>query len=281
MLASDFEFSQGSLQDFVDCPRRFQLKYLMRQSWPAVEAEPLLDRESNGVLGQQFHRILERYYLLRAYLSEDEAQRVVAETVVNSDVLAGWWAAFQSDPPLNLPQDLVLPEFRLAIPFGQYRLLAVFDLLALEFGQRIVIVDWKTGHFRPSRDVVGQRLQTRVYPYVAVKGVEKLFGGVIDPARVTMVYWYVSASSDPHVYHYTRQCFEEDERFLQGLIADVAGRVESGAEWDLTLDEKLCGFCVYRSFCARGWQAEVGLDVDDGDWEAWVGGLDDVDELVY
>ena len=39
-LPDDFHFSQGSLQDYVDCQRRFQLRYLMKLAWPAVDAEP-------------------------------------------------------------------------------------------------------------------------------------------------------------------------------------------------------------------------------------------------
>ena len=32
--------SQSSLQDYVDCARRFQLRYLDRLSYPAIESEP-------------------------------------------------------------------------------------------------------------------------------------------------------------------------------------------------------------------------------------------------
>jgi hypothetical protein len=45
LLPLDFQFSQGSLQDYVDCRRRFQLRYLDQLAWPAVEAEPLLEHE--------------------------------------------------------------------------------------------------------------------------------------------------------------------------------------------------------------------------------------------
>ena len=44
-LPPTFQFSQNSLQDYVDCPRRFQLRYLLRQPWPAVESEPLSEYE--------------------------------------------------------------------------------------------------------------------------------------------------------------------------------------------------------------------------------------------
>jgi len=41
-LPEGFEFSQGVLQDLVDCPRRFQLQYVQAQPWPAVDVEPAL-----------------------------------------------------------------------------------------------------------------------------------------------------------------------------------------------------------------------------------------------
>ena len=58
MLDPEFEFSQGSLQDYVDCQRRFQLRYVERQAWPAVEAEPFLEREEHSEQGRRFHRLI-------------------------------------------------------------------------------------------------------------------------------------------------------------------------------------------------------------------------------
>ena len=54
-LPADFQFSQGSLQDYADCPRRFQLGYILRLAWPAVEAEPVLESERRQLQGQAFH----------------------------------------------------------------------------------------------------------------------------------------------------------------------------------------------------------------------------------
>ena len=106
MLPDDFGFSQSSLQDFVDCQRRFQLKYIERRVWPAVEVEPFLEREELTAKGQRFHRMLERFY---AGISAD----VVASTI-QDDEIRQWWQAFCDDPPLNLPQGLLLPEYRMA-----------------------------------------------------------------------------------------------------------------------------------------------------------------------
>ena len=45
LLPPGFQFSQRSLQDYVDCRRRFELRYLQNLAWPAVEAEPHLEQE--------------------------------------------------------------------------------------------------------------------------------------------------------------------------------------------------------------------------------------------
>jgi hypothetical protein len=56
-----FVFSANSLQDYQDCPRRFELKYLLKQSWPAVESEPVLEFEHKVQLGSQFHQLVYQY----------------------------------------------------------------------------------------------------------------------------------------------------------------------------------------------------------------------------
>lgn len=274
MLRPGFEFSQASLQDYEECPRRFQLRYLDRQPWPAVEIEPALQHEEDALLGQRFHRVLERHFL---GVPDD-----VIESGLDDEILRLWWRAFQSEPPLNLPREVLLPEQRLAMSIAEARVLAVLDLLAIDPGRRIVIVDWKTGRYRPPRDVMEKRLQTRVYPYVVVEAAAQFFGGPVDPSRVSMVYWFANDPVQPHVFHYDRRQHEETARYLTERIR----RILSGSPdetWPLTSDERLCGYCVYRSLCGRGVGAEMAeplLQVDTGDID--VGDLwDAATELEY
>jgi len=39
-----FSFAQSSLQDYLDCPRRFQLRYVLNQPWPTID--PVLRRDA-------------------------------------------------------------------------------------------------------------------------------------------------------------------------------------------------------------------------------------------
>jgi len=276
-LPEGFEFSQGVLQDLVDCPRRFQLQYVQAQPWPAVEVEPALERERYNRQGRQFHRLLERYY--------NEVPLEAIEAGLDTDQLRQWWDAFRREPPLNLPEEILLPEARLVASLGGRRLVSVIDLLAIDPGRRLVIVDWKTGRHRPSREDMAQRLQTRVYPFVAVEAAGAFFGGPMDPARVSMVYWFANYPDQPHVFHYDEMQHRQTRVYLEGLLQAVEMCLASGV-WELTADERLCRYCVYRSLCGRGvaaGQEDEERLVDAGDveseWEALR--LEDVDEIAY
>ena len=59
----NFQFSQASLQDFVDCRRRFQLRYLQRLPWPAVESEPVLENERTMRQGAEFHHMIQQHLI--------------------------------------------------------------------------------------------------------------------------------------------------------------------------------------------------------------------------
>ena len=58
-LPPTFTFSQSSLQDYFDCPRRFQLRYIEQVAWPAVETEPMLENERRQQAGLHFHRLVQ------------------------------------------------------------------------------------------------------------------------------------------------------------------------------------------------------------------------------
>ncbi len=276
-LPLGFEFSQGSLQDYVDCPRRFQLKYIEEQPWPAVEAEPVLEREQHSIRGRRFHRLMERYYL--GVPSE------VLESSIKGDVqLLRWWQAFQEEPPLSLPESVLLPEVRLATSVGGRRLVAVVDLLAVEPGRRLVIVDWKTGRYRPARDQMAGRLQTLVYPFVVVEAGDVFFGGTVDPARVMMVYWFADYPEQPHVFHYDAVQHEQARERLVALVDEVCSVDRGAGAWPRVEDDRLCRYCVYRSLCDRGVEAGLGDGlalVDEGDVGVGRFSLDDVFEVGY
>ena len=81
-LPDNFQFSQGSLQDYVDCRRRFQLRYLERRAWPALQTEPAIEAERHMRLGALFHRLVQAYLLgvpaesLAALIQDERSGRI-------------------------------------------------------------------------------------------------------------------------------------------------------------------------------------------------------------
>jgi CRISPR/Cas system-associated exonuclease Cas4 (RecB family) len=245
-LPPTFQFSQNSLQDYVDCPRRFQLRYLLQQPWPAVESEPLTEFERLLEQGRRFHQLAQRHSL---GLPEVE----LAKSIDDPD-LRRWWRNYLESPPPGLPTAVRRPEITLSAPLGGYRLMARYDLLALDPQRRAVVVDWKTNQKRPDSAALAGRMQTRVYRYVLVEaGTALNRDRPLSPEQVTMIYWFAEYPAQPEILPYHTAQYTADAAYLADLVARIADHAASGEdEWPLTPNERLCRFCTYRSLCDRG-----------------------------
>jgi hypothetical protein len=283
-IPADFSFSQGSLQDYVDCPRRFYLRYVRRLTWPAVESEPILEQERRMQAGQAFHRLVHQHALgipldrLRPDIPVDGGASLIL-----GDDLGRWWRNYLLYPAVSdqvaISHQKRYPEITLSAPLrcsaGQdvvdYRLVARYDLIVIEPERpRAVIVDWKTSARQPRPGWLADRLQTRVYRYLLVRAGHPLNGGKpLAPEQVEMLYWFADFPQQPVRFPYDAASFAADEAYLSTLVGEIAG----GAEQDFPLTERAqaCQFCVYRSLCARGVEAgamdeetaaEVGSEID-------------------
>ncbi len=250
-IPPEFQFSQNNLQDYVDCPRRFQLRYLLRQRWPALQTEPVLEQEHHMRQGERFHHMV--------FQSQSG---IPIESLCCPDAdpaLEFWWHNYLAYPPENLPVQRY-PEFTLSAPFAGYRLVAKYDLLAVDPGQKVIIVDWKTSRRRPSRAHLAQRLQTRLYPMLAVLAGLRVTGGYeVYPEQVMMMYWFASDPTTPECFPYSQEQFAADRQEIYRLVTQIASTQEK--TFFLTTVESTCAFCTYRSMCGRGGAA--------GDWNAW------------
>ncbi len=257
-LPEGFVFSQGSLQDFVDCRRRFQLRYLKRLAWPALETEPALEAERYLQQGALFHRMVQQHLL--GVPAERLSQAVAGED------LGRWWSNY-----LEFHRDLTgsrslrlsgpsYPEVSLSAALGAYRLEAKYDLVLIqtERSERsdagALIYDWKTSRRRPERRWLAKRLQTRLYPYLLSRAGAPLNGGqALQPERIEMVYWFADHPSQPERFVYGDQAFQEDEAYLNELIGTILRLDEN--DFPLTTDLRRCAYCAYRSLCERGVRA--------------------------
>jgi len=255
-----FVFSQTALQDYLDCPRRFALRYLERLEWLAEEAEPALEYERRQQEGQRFHRLAHQLMLGLP------AERL--GLLATSPELARWWRHFVQAFGDLPKQPAVYPEVMLGAPLGAHWLISRFDLVTVQNG-RARIYDWKTYHRRPSDEWMAKRMQTRVYCYLVVVAGHHLNGGQpFVPEQIEMVYWYAEFPNEPAVFAYNAQRFRQDQALLEGLAQEI----ETRTVFELTEDKQMCLFCSYRSYCQRGttagdWhQAEVKEEEGVGEW---------------
>ena len=256
-LSAEFAFTQGSLQDYADCDRRFELRYIKRMRYPALEVEDPLQFEERMRQGARFHKLVQQHLmgvpaeLLTASLADDEE-------------LTRWWATYLAHGLIDLPRARH-PEITLQAQLGGGRLIATYDLLALAPGGRAIIVDWKTGARVPAQSDLRGRMQTVVYRYVLAQAGAHLYAGEsIPPERIRMDYVYVARGGERISFEYSTAQMREDEALLSGMIAAI----ERADAFPLTEDERRCRFCSYRSLCDRGDAGRLeDFDLDEFDAE--------------
>ncbi|OGO12032.1 MAG: hypothetical protein A2Y53_02945 [Chloroflexi bacterium RBG_16_47_49] len=249
-LPEGFLFNQSNLQDYVDCQRRFQLRYMLHQAWPAVEAEPFLEYERMMDQGSRFHKIV-RQHLSGVLESQIEG------SVGDDELMDLWWRNYThslKDGILALifqEGNTHFEELTLSIPMDNFRLVAKYDVLMIQPGGKLVILDWKTSYNHPKRKWLADRLQTHVYPYVLARAASALTGvGPVDSSQIEMIYWFTNQPELPERFSYNSPAYEADSRYLGNLISTIS--LKSDAIFPLTPDEKRCLFCTYRSLCNRG-----------------------------
>ena len=293
-LQSKIQFSQASLQDFVDCRRRFQLRYLYRLAWPALEAEPAVENERAMQQGALFHHMIQQHLSgvpverLDAMASAQEGQAELEKPQAYN--LARWWQnylAYAGDllsikkvEIQNLSQDtkdtkerLIYPEVTLFSSLAEHRVVAVYDLILVNPGQSALILDWKTSRKRTARQWLSEKLQTRIYPYLLVKAGAHLNKNSISvgrqfsagcfpiPEQIEMIYWFAEYPADPERFTYDTSQFRQDEAYLTSLIQEISALGE--ADFPLTTHFERCHFCTYRSLCERGVRAGSFDKIED------------------
>ncbi len=252
-LPPNFRFSQSSLQDYSDCPRRFQLRYLERLDYPAMETEPALENERRLEEGAAFHRLAQQY------LAGIPAEKLAP--LANTPNLQGWWDNFLDFCQAGLPKAArLLPEVTLSARLGDFRLLAKYDLLALPPDGRALIYDWKTYRHRPRPERLAARWQTRVYRALLWQAGAHLNQGKPFAAEsIEMIYWLANAPHEAAHFPYSEAQARRDWDGLGRLAAEIA----AAGSFPKTEEKKACLFCTYRSYCGRG--------VSAGSWEEMEG----------
>jgi CRISPR/Cas system-associated exonuclease Cas4 (RecB family) len=267
MPSSLTTLSQSSLQDYVDCARRFQLRYVERLSYPAIESEPTLENEKHQQEGEYFHRLVQQY------LIGIPAEQI--SKLANTPNLQRWWENFLSNPDFLSFKDIesLLPEATLSAPLGNFRLLAKYDLIVID-QNKVTIYDWKTYRKRPRNEWLAARMQTRVYCALLVHaGAHLNDNDPFEPEQIEMIYWFSDFPNEPARFAYTSAQYKRDWDALTKLADEIKSALrqaqDSASSYPLTDDRTKCLFCPYRSYCERGVragnvdQAEVEMEAEE------------------
>jgi len=232
--------SRSRLADFASCRRRFQLNWWQPFTWPLP---PQTDQQAiSQNRGKQFHLLLERHFLELS---------VPAEALADDELLAGWWRTFQEKGP-KMPAGQHLSELALTVPLGNHFLIGRFDLVLLT-GSGVHIYDWKTG--RPWTAIqLEADWQTRLYLALIVQGWHGLQPKAppLDPAQVSLTYWYVTAPTASVTMRYSAAQHQANWEWLEQLATALDEQIVSDDSiWPLTADWGNCARCRYQVYCGR------------------------------
>jgi CRISPR/Cas system-associated exonuclease Cas4 (RecB family) len=248
-LPKDFDFTQSNLQDYVDCPYRFYLRYILCKKWPALVVNDAADFERRGQAGARFHRLIQQYLLGIPVARLDDL--VAADP--NPD-LGPWWENFLRNVPPWL-EGVQFVETTLSTVLGGERLLAKYDLVLVGDRSQIAIFDWKTAQKRTRKDWLLERIQTRLYRFVLTQAGQILIPtDSLHPEQVTINFWFAPHPETLVALPYSQDSYNEDQVYFKGLIEAI--HQSNKKSFIKTSNLSKCRYCVYRSHCARG--AEAG-----------------------
>ena len=254
-LPEYFSFNQQNLQDYVDCPRRFYLRHVLKQEWPAIESDPVLEQETLIILGSRFHQMVQQLFA-------GVPQENIDASIVDVD-LKNWWHQFIL-LDIGASSGTKYSEMQFSIPFEDFRLTAKYDLLIYQPNQTVLIYDWKTSQHSPKRDWLRTRMQTRIYPLVIssiAAQVNSTFA--LPPDQIEMIYWYPAFPENPVKFSYSQEKFAEDQHYFKTMIKEILQLDESG--FTKTENETLCKYCRYRSLCNRGVSAGNRDEIEESE----------------
>jgi hypothetical protein len=236
--------SQGLLNLFTSCPRKFQHLYLEQISAPLG-----LTQQERLSWGERFHLLMQQQELglpilsAERELSSDEQSLLrLARTFVQSVP-----ELFQTGPDRSRQS-----EHQRTLEFRGYLLTVIYDLLILE-EQQAQILDWKT-YSRPAQlDWLYQNWQTRLYPFVLVESSE------YTPEQVSMTYWFVQTQSGQTPQSlkcaYNTALHRQTHQDLVALLdrlTDYLHRYQQGESFpQVELASTECDTCAFAIRCQR------------------------------
>jgi len=276
-LPKGFDFSQSNLKDYLDCPYRFYLRYILRTKWPALLVDDALEFEQRGKAGARFHRLIQQYLLGLPQSTLNE----VAEADPDPTFIH-WWENFLAFVPPHLEGHRYV-EMTLSTTLEGWRLVAKYDLILVQ-DKKLFIFDWKTSSKMPKKTWLVDRVQTKLYQFIlAQSGFNLSSYDTVDPEDIVMNYWFAAHPDTLVSLNYNEKAYQQDIIFFKDLIQEIAARKEENFYRTTNLNK--CRYCVYRSHCDRGVEAGDldrfdSFDTEEEDFEIDLD-FDEIQEVEF
>lgn len=243
-ISKDLIISQRSLQDFIDCRRRFKLRYLDRLSWPAAISTPIDKYEYLSELGTRFHHLVQQHI--------SGLSKAILLSTLSDPLLKRW---FENYLYYFSPGEMEIfhSEITLFSSLNNFRLVAKFDLLYSLPNGTIHIVDWKTSQKPPNENWLNQRIQSILYPFILANAGEELFPAPkISPKDISMTYWFPENPQNEVHLPYSENLYRKHTQKLSKTLDSIQEIFRGNGAWEKTDQLDHCRFCIYRSRCDRG-----------------------------
>lgn len=232
---SDFFYTASSISAFESCPLKFKYKYIEGFEWDDENDES--DGRKMGA-GREFHLAARRCFLGADCPAEF------------SDANVSKWISNLKES-FQVPKDAtILPECKLRLVRGNFRLEANIDLLVIREG-RIDIWDWKTGAGKSAGAAARLKdsLQSMVYLVVAGKQLYEITGRNITDTEVVMSYWQPEPPG-------TIAEIRLEERLLEKYFISLTEKINRIRKYDWnSFDRNVflerCSSCRYLPICNK------------------------------
>jgi len=236
-----FLFTQQSLATFDRCPLKFKKRYLENLKWDNFPSEEI---RKSLELGNNFHLLAHRYFL--------GIDTGLNEKTEGFESLSKWLKSLENN--FKKKDNLkYLPEYKLRMSKGIFRLEANFDLLIVD-EDKIEIWDWKTQSKDSTRqqrrvkaDKYRKSLQTMVYLFVLKEQSERVAGKQVKSENIRMCYWQ---PDPPEVLMDIRYSDELHNTYREILQSKIQGILQYDfSTFEKAMYEKNCKYCEFNWFC--------------------------------
>ena len=266
-------FSHSSLSSFETCPKKYQLRYVLK-----------VPADSEGIeafVGKRVHEVLERLYQFASRDMVPSLARVIARFRAN-------WDEQYDAERLRIVRTELGPEdyqragerclenaYRRLYPFddetiglehavqfpldgeGRYAVRGVIDRLVRARDGALEIHDYKTGRRLPSQDELDRDRQLALYEI-------GMRAALREEGEVRLV-WHYLLQNQVRVSRRTPEQLDA----LREVTCRTIDRIRAEEAWDAR-PGKLCAWCEYRSICpafgGRPAEAPVDVEPEEAEW---------------